>query len=436
MQRHYLYNWDPENNNYWETTGAKVAQRNLWCSIPCLLLAFSVWFIWSIVAVKLNDTGFNFTKSELFTLAAMPGLIGATLRIFYSFTVPVFGGKNWTVFTTATLLIPAFGIGFAVQNPATSYNTMLILAALCGFGGGNFSSSMSNISFFYPKRKQGTALGLNAGIGNLGVSVLQFTVPMVLGVSVFGSLAGENQTIVQTGQKIWLQNAAFIWIIPVIVCTIAACFLMDNLPTMKTSVAQQLIIFKRKHMYITTWLYIMSFGSFIGYSAAFPLLIKIQFEDINPLKFAFLGPMVGALIRPVGGWLSDKIKSGALITLIDLFIMIFAVLGVIYFISPQTKNFTGFLIMFMILFTTTGIANGSVFQMIPMIFPPKESAPVLGFSAAIAAYGAYFIPKSFAWSIKVKGSPTFALYCFVGYYVSCMLLTWYYYLRKNAEIKC
>lgn len=435
---HYLSDWNPEDHSYWNTKGKHVANRNLIISIPCLLLAFSVWFIWSAVAVNLNSIGFSFTTDQLFTLAAVPGLTGATFRVFYSFCVPIFGGKNWTVFSTATLLIPSLGIGYAVQDLNTSYEMMVLLAAFCGFGGGNFSSSMANISFFYPKRAQGTALGLNAGLGNLGVSVLQFTVPIVVGFGFFEFLVGSPQKIYLANgvlKYIWLQNAAFIWVLPVLVTSILAFFFMDNLPTIKTSLKSQLVIFKRKHMYLTTWLYVMSFGSFIGYSAAFPLLIKTQFPGINPLAYAFLGPMCGALIRPFGGWLSDKIKSGALVTFIDLFFMIFFVLGVIFFVS-YNKSFYGFFICFICLFITTGIANGSVFQMIPMIFIPKESAPVLGFSGAVAAYGAFLIPKSFGLSIQLTGAPNIALYCFIFYYVSCIFVTWWYYLRKNAEVKC
>jgi len=436
---HYLNDWCPEDENYWNKKGKYVANRNLIVSIPCLLLAFSVWFIWSAVAVNLNNIGFKFTTEQLFTLAAIPGLTGATLRVIYSFCVPIFGGKNWTVFSTSTLLIPAIGIGYIVQDLSTSYGTMVLFAAFCGFGGGNFSSSMSNISFFYPKKKQGTALGLNAGLGNLGVSVLQFMVPVVISFGAFEIITGSSQELILSNgviKKVWLQNAAFIWVIPVILATISAFFFMDNLPTIKSSLVEQLIIFKRKHMYLTTWLYIMSFGSFIGYSAAFPLLIKTQFPGINPLTYAFLGPMCGALIRPIGGWFSDKVQSGALVTFIDLFVMILSVLSVLFFISPENKNFLGFFISFIFLFITTGIANGSVFQMIPMIFVPKESAAVLGFSAAIAAYGAFLIPKSFGASIKFTGGPEFALYCFILYYVSCIFITWWYYLRRNAEIKC
>ena len=433
-----LEKWNPEDDHFWENSGHRIARRNLWISIPCLLLAFSTWMIWSAVAVNLNSIGFNFTKEQLFTLAAVPGLTGATMRIVCSFVVPIFGGKNWTVFSTALLLIPAIGIGQAVQDPATSYETMLILALFCGFGGGNFSSSMSNISFFFPKKKQGTALGLNAGLGNLGVSVMQFVVPIVTGMALFGSLGGVPQiaTLADgTTKEIWLQNAGYVWVLPIILCTLAALFGMDNLKAAKTPLKEQLVIFKRKHMYLTTWLYVMSFGSFIGYAAAFPLLIKTQFPDVNPLQFAFIGPLLGALIRPVGGWLSDK-AGGAAVTFWDIIVMIVAVLGVIHFIQPESKNFLGFFAMFMLLFVTTGIANGSVFRMIGVIFPPKEKAPVLGFSAAIAAFGAFYIPKCFGWSVEATGAFDTAFYGFIGYYVTCLLVTWQWYFRKNAAVKC
>lgn len=436
---YHLQDWSLEDDNYWNKKGKYIANKNLINSIICLFLAFAVWFIWSAVAVNLNNVGFFFTTDQLFTLAATPGLIGASLRVFYSFCIPIFGGKNWTVFSTLTLLIPSIGIGFAVQNVDTSYNAMLLLAAFCGFGGGNFSSSMANISFFYPKKKQGIALGLNAGLGNLGVSALQFIVPIIISVSSFEIITGVPQELVLNDgsiKKIWLQNASFFWIVPILLASVSAFFFMDNLPTTKSSLYEQLIIFKRKHMYLIIWLYSMSFGSFIGYSAAFPLLIKTEFPGVDPLNYAFLGPMCGAFVRPLGGWIADKIKSGALVTFIDLIIMILSVISALFFISFSNKSFLGFFISFIVLFITTGIANGSVFQMIPMIFVPKESAAVLGFSGAIAAYGAFLIPKSFGASIKFTGSPEFALYCFIVYYLSCIFVTWWYYLRKNSEIKC
>jgi MFS transporter, NNP family, nitrate/nitrite transporter len=431
-----LKKWDPEEPSFWAAEGKRIANRNLWISIPALLLAFVVWQLWSVVAVNLNNVGFHFTTDQLFTLAALPGLTGATLRIFYSFVVPIFGGRNWTVICTATLLIPSIGIGYAVQDPATSFTTMAFLAALCGFGAGNFASSMSNISFFFPKNLKGTALGLNAGLGNLGVSIVQFLVPIVITTGIFGAVGGEGQAFVKGNvtNHVWLQNVGFIWVIPIVLTILAAMFGMNNLATAKASASEQLVIFKRKHMWIMSWLYTMCFGSFIGYSAAFPLLIKGQFPDINPLQYAFLGPFVGAIIRPVGGWLADKL-GGARVTQWDIVVMIAATCGVIYFMNAH--QFAGFFIMFLILFVTTGVANGSTFRMIPNIFKkPKEAAPVLGFTSAIAAYGAYFIPKTFGWSIQGTGSPNTALYAFIGYYVISLFLNWYFYSRKNAEIKC
>ncbi|HAQ08259.1 MAG TPA: nitrate/nitrite transporter, partial [Bacillus bacterium] len=353
--------WEPENNEFWNSEGKGHAQRNLWISIPALFLAFAVWQIWSVTAVRLNDAGFNFTSSELFTLAALPGLVGATFRIFFTFMPGIFGGKNWTVISTASLLIPAIGIGIAVQNPDTSFTSMAILAALCGIGGGNFSSSMANISFFFPKRLKGSANGLNAGIGNLGVSAVQFLTPIVITTGIFAGVFGTSQ-LMPDGKEVWIQNAAFIWVVPIIIVTIAAFFGMDNLPGAKQSFKEQSIIFKNKHTWIMSWIYTMCFGSFIGYAAAFPLLIKSEFPEVNALQLAFLGPLVGASVRPLGGWIADKI-GGAIVTFWDIIVMIGATFGVIYFLNAN--NFAGFLTMFIILFFTTGIANGSTFRMIP-----------------------------------------------------------------------
>lgn len=432
-----LAKWDPENTEFWENNGKKIAWQNLWISVPCLFLSFAIWVIWSAVLVNLNNIGFHFTQVELFTLAAIPGLTGSTLRILYSFVVPIFGGKNWTVLSTASLLVPTLWLGHAVQDPTTSYHTLLIIAALCGFGGGNFSSSMANISFFFPKKSQGTALGINAGLGNLGVSGLQFTAPFVASLSLFGAFGGapQNWTNGLLTKSIWLQNIAYIWVLPIVLCTLLAWLLMSNLYTTKTSLKEQLVIFKRKHLYITTSLYVMSFGSFIGYSVALPLLIKIEFPLINPLTYAFLGPLLGALIRPVGGWMADK-TSGALVTFWSTCLMILGVMGIYYFIQPDNKEFWLFLTSFLLLFVATGLANGSIFRMIGVIFVPKEKAPVLGMTAAIAAYGAFFIPKIFAMSIEFTHSVNNALWAFLAYYIVCLFITWWWYLRKNAEIRC
>jgi NNP family nitrate/nitrite transporter-like MFS transporter len=465
MSRYMINTWEPETPSFWQSTGKATAARNLWISIPALLLAFAVWMVWSVVVVNLPNIGFTYSNNQLFWLTALPGLSGATLRIFYSFMVPIFGGRRWTAISTGSLLIPAIGIGLAVQDVNTGYPTMLILALLCGFGGGNFASSMANISFFYPKASKGFALGMNAGLGNLGVSVVQFVVPLVITFAVFGAWGGDSLTWVKNGvsKEMWLQNAGFIWVPFIALSTLLAWFGMNDLASAKASFSEQAVIFKRKHNWLMCWLYTGTFGSFIGYSAAFPLLIKIQFPDVNPLDYAFLGPLVGALARVAGGVISDKL-GGARVTLWSFLLMIGAVLGVLYFM-PQAGvgvhtagSFNGFFWMFMLLFAGTGIGNASTFRMIPVIFltehqraaagkgkaaqeqaivdANKEGAAVLGFTSAVAAYGAFFIPKSYGTSIALTGSPDAALWCFIGFYVSCIAITWWCYARKNAPMPC
>ncbi|MGZ8157822.1 MAG: nitrate/nitrite transporter, partial [Methylobacter sp.] len=343
-----LTDWNPEDQDFWEKTGKRIATRNLWISIPALLLAFAVWMVWSVVVINLPSIGFKYSTNELFWLAALPGLSGATLRIFYSFMVPIFGGRRWTTISTASLLLPSLWIGFAVQNPETPYVLMVVLALLCGFGGGNFASSMANISFFYPQSQKGTALGLNAGLGNLGVSTVQFVVPLVIAAGVFGSLGGDPQEWVKAGvtKSIWLQNAGFIWVPFIIATSIAAWFGMNDIASAKASFKEQAIIFKRKHNWLMCWLYTGTFGSFIGYAAGFPMLIKILFPEVNPTEYAFLGPLVGALIRPVGGWLADKL-GGAQVTLWNFVIMVCAVFGVLHFMpsAGNAGDFWGFFAM-------------------------------------------------------------------------------------------
>jgi len=461
MSSHVIKHWNPEDAAFWKSEGQMIAQRNLWISIPALTLAFAVWMVWSVVVVKLPQVGFKFSTNQLFWLAALPGLFGATLRIFYSFMVPIFGGRRWTAISTASLLLPALGIYYAVQNPATPYEIFVILALLSGFGGGNFASSMANINFFFPKAQKGLALGLNAGLGNLGVSIVQFIVPLVITAAVYGVLSGDPQTAVSGNKttQIWLQNAGFVWVPFIIASTLAAWFGMNDLADAKASFADQAVIFKRSHTWLMSLLYTGTFGSFIGYSAGFPLLIKSQFPGIDALDYAWLGPFVGALIRPVGGWLADKL-GGARVTFWNFILMALGVVAVLYFL-PQGGvggNFTGFLAAFMVLFATTGIGNGSTFRMIPVIFltdrmraaagqgpaaqeqavkdANKEAAAVIGFTSAIAAYGAFFIPKSYGTSISLTGGPQAALYGFIAFYVLCVLVTWWNYSRKNAPMPC
>lgn len=461
--------WTPEDKAFWEKEGEAIAKLNLWISVPALFLAFAVWQVWSVVAVSLPGLGFQYSTNQLFWLAAAPALSGATLRIFYSFMVPLVGGRRWTAISTASLLIPAIGIGIAVQDPATPYPTMLILALLCGLGGGNFSSSMANISYFFPKDRKGSALGVNAGLGNLGVSVVQFLSPIVVTVGLLGIFGGEPQTITQGGVqvKVWMQNAAFIWVPWIALTSVVAWFTMNDVADAKASVAAQAAIFVQPHNWIMCVLYLGTFGSFIGFAAGFPLLIKGLFPEVNPLAYAWLGPLVGALVRPFGGWLADKV-GGGVVTFWNFLVMALAVLGVLWFlpkgtgsyalaVGPQAGSFTGFFLMFLVLFVTTGIGNGSTFRMIPVIFNQlatqgagkdaasqaaalKEGnvlgAAAVGFAGALGAYGGFFIPKSYGSSIASTGGPEAALWVFSAFYLLCAVVTWWCYARRNAAMPC
>ncbi|MCL2310256.1 MAG: NarK family nitrate/nitrite MFS transporter [Proteobacteria bacterium] len=441
-----LTTWTPEDHTFWQNEGRAIANRNLWISIPALLLSFVIWQVWSVTVPNLKAAGFSFDKSQLFWLVGLAGLSGGTLRIFYSFMVPIFGGRLWTTMVTLSLLIPAIGIGYAVQNPSTSYTVFAILALLAGLGGGNFASSMSNISFFFPRSQKGNALALNAGFGNLGVSVVQFVVPIVITMGIFGALGGDPvTTVAANGQtkSLWLQNAAFIWIPFIVICALAAWFGMNDIASAKSTFSDQAVIFKRKHNWLMCWLYMGTFGSFIGYAAGFPLLTKTLFPSVNALQYVFLGPLIGALSRSATGWLSDKV-GGARVTFWVFIVMILGVLGIIYFISAE--SFAGFFACFMVLFAATGVGNASTFQMIPNIMrqemvrlmpgatpevrvrqAEKESAAITGFTSAIAAYGFFLIPAFYA-----NFDPRDALKVFLGFYVTCVFVTWFFYTRKGG----
>ena len=518
QHRGTIAEWDVEQNEFWRSRGSKIAFRNLLISIPCLLFAFAIWLYWSIIIVQMENLGFSFTKTQLYTLPAIAGLAGATLRIPNSFMIAISGGRNVIAVTTALLIFPAAGVGIALQSPQTSYTVFALLAALSGFGGGAFASSMSNISFFFPKRMQGLSLGLNAGLGNLGVSIMQVVLPWVMTFAIFGALSGDGSRLPTElgGATIWIQNSGLIWVPALAVFSVLAFLFMNNLPMhrvgpapvaigkmlwletlglfgaavgiglllgptfglpdlvkvfgvlaiticvtllvmryvtpapVRENLVHQFSIFRKKHNWVMTWLYTMTFGSFIGYSAAFPKLIQDVFGSLpdgslnpnapNPLAYAWLGPLVGSLVRPVGGWLSDKV-GGARVTHWDTVVMIVSALGVAYFVkaagaagSPETYWWP-FFFLFMVLFISTGIGNGSTFRMIPIIFKREFAGPVLGWTSAVAAYGAFLIPRIFGGQISA-GTPEYALYGFAGYYVSCLAVNWWFYARKKAEIPC
>ena len=463
----WIDKWNPEDDQFWESKGKYVSRRNLVFSIFAEFLGFSVWQLFSIVAALLPLVGYDFGPARLFTLVALPPLVGATLRFPYTFAVGIFGGRNWTVISALLLLIPAIMLGVIVQNPETPFWMFAIAAALGGFGGGNFSSSMANIGYFYPREKKGTALGINAAGGNLGVGVVQLLVPFLITVSALGAVFGGGSQTRAAGDgstsQVFLQNAAFFWVPLILLAAACAYFFMDNLAVSQSSPHEQAPVAKRKHTWVMSFLYIGTFGSFIGFSGSFPVLTASQFPEYAATWLTALGPVVGSLSRPAGGWLSDR-AGGAKVTMYNFAAMAAAVVAVIYFLAAQ--SFAGFLAAFLVLFTTTGIGNGSTYRMIPVIFRTerermaagagarntgelteeeldgarelglKEGAFVLGFVGAIGAYGGFLIPQSYSYSIEQTGGPQLALMVFLAYYVSCIAVTWYFYSRRRAEVRC
>ena len=458
--RRWLTDWRPDDADFWQQQGRRIALRNLILSMPPLFLSFAVWMVWSVVVVELPKIGFQFTTSQLFWLAAAPGISGGALRLAYAFVVPIFGGRNWTVFSTASLLLPTLWMALAIQDPTTNYAVFVAIALLCGLGGGNFSASMANISFFFPKRMQGTALGWNAGAGNLGVGVMQAVVPLTIYGGALAFMGGSSQTYTDGAvvTKVWMQNAGFIWVPFILAATIAAAWGQNNIRGAQASLREQVGIFQRKHAWILAWLYTGTFGSFIGFAAAFPQLLSTLYPASEAKQWAFVGPLLGALVRPLGGWLSDRL-GGAKVTFWNFAVMLLAAVALLVFL-PSAQDRSGlplFFASFVLLFVTTGIGNGSVFHVVPNVFLKLhtraagkdkaaqdravaegeiESSVALGFTAAIAALGLFFIPALIGISINATGTAATALTVFVVFYVTCLLATWWWYWRKGAEVQC
>jgi len=363
--------------------------------------------------------------------------------------VPIFGGRNWTIVSAALLFIPTILLAYFVTKPDTSFGLMLLVAATAGLGGGNFASSMANISFFYPDRMKGWALGLNAAGGNIGVSGVQLLTPIVISVG----WVSFYLVLPQGTAGLYLANAGLMWLPLIAIAVYGAFRYMNNLTSARSTFKDQLVIVKRKHTWVMSYIYIGTFGSFIGYSAAFPLLMKTQFPQIT-VAIAFLGPLVGSLVRPFGGWLADRL-GGAQVTFWNFLVMAAATVGVMYFID--IKSFAGFLVMFLILFVTTGFGNGSTYRMIPSIFREEklrgskisdgtarlkaikdasiESAAALGFIGAVGACGGYLIPRGFGASIAATGGPHLALAVFLAFYITCIAATWWYYMRRSFMVQ-
>ena len=530
-----ISDWRPEDETFWETTGKRIAYRNLWISIPALLCGFAVWGMWGIITVQMMNLGYPFSQAELFTLTAIAGLAGATMRIPASFLIRLSGGRNTIFLTTSMLLAPAIGTGIVLQHPEWPLWSFQLMALWSGVGGGNFASSMSNISSFFPKRLQGTGLGLNAGLGNFGVTTMQIVIPLVMTVNIFGSFGGEPMTLLKEsgwifgaippGTPTWIQNAGFAWVLSLVPLSILCWFGMNNLKTvspaiggtipaflkiiwlytlsfipagiglylylpkpsglgvlnmwlampliivstlmvlkvtafgpMKENVAKQFAIFRNKHTWSLTILYIVTFGSFIGFSMALPLAMKVIFGVShvpnaagvmqhtlnNPnapavLAYAWIGPFVGAAIRPVGGWIADKV-GGSIVTQAISAVMVLASVAVGYVMllaynsATPEQYFFAFMALFVVLFAASGIGNGSTFRTIGVIFDRQQAGPVLGWTSAIAAYGAFIAPVVIGGQIKA-GTPQNAMYGFAIFYALCLVLNWWFYLRAGAEIK-
>lgn len=433
-RREILAQWNPDNEQFWNQYGKKIANQNLIVSTIALTLSFCVWTLWSTIAVKLNAIGFHFTDEQLFTLAAMPGLVGATGRLIYTYMPGILGGRNWTFVATAFLLIPLWGLAEALQDPTTSYETFFIYVALLGIAGANFSSSMANIGHFFPRSKRGTALGINAGIGNLGVSIIFLMAPIVMGMTVFAPLVGSPQTL-NDGTIIFLQNTCYVGIIQILITLGLIVKYMDNLPLPKQSPASMMSVFTNKHTWLMTWIYTCGFGSFIGFSVALSLLVNKEFPEIPFAYGAFLGPFIGAGIRPVGGWLADKINSGTKITMLSLIGMFFA--AIVIMIGINSHNFLLFFAAFLFLFFMTGFETGASFRMIPYIFTDgMQSSLVTGFTAAMGAYGAFFIPKVFGWVYSTYESVMPAFYIILAFIAVTIVITYWFYARKGSGMKC
>jgi MFS transporter, NNP family, nitrate/nitrite transporter len=433
----WLVHWVPEDAEFWATTGARVAWRKLAVTTAALVLSFGTWFMVSALVVRLPAVGFRLSTAQLFWLAAMPGLAGGTLRILHTFMVPIFGSRHVVSVSTLLLLVPALGWGFAVQNVATPYWVLMLLAFAAGFGGGNFSSFMPSTSLFFPKRLQGTALAIQAGVGNLGVSLTQFVTPWIIAAGGIAYL-GSPQTFTkgEVSKPLWLQNAAF-WYVPLIlVFGVAAWFMVRSVPV-RANFREQFDIFRDKHTWFMTSLYIMTFGTFSGAAASFPLLIKELYGKFpnapDPLTYAFLGPLIGSLSRVAFGPIADRTGGGILTAISGAGILLCSV-GVTFFTRPESlAEFPWFVAVMRALFFFAGVGNASTFRQMPVCFPPRQASGVIGWTAAVAAYGPFIFSMSLGILIGRLGSPNLFFYALAGFCLLNVAIDWWYYTRPGAE---
>ncbi|MEU7558172.1 nitrate/nitrite transporter [Streptomyces eurythermus] len=422
----WIDRWDPEDEAFWNATGERIARRNLWFSVLSEHIGFSVWTLWSVLVLFMGPE-YGLTPADKFLLTSMVTLVGAVVRVPYTFAVAVFGGRNWTVVSASLLLVPTIA-AFTVMKPGTSFSTFLLVGLLAGIGGGNFASSMTNINAFFPLRKKGWALGLNAGGGNIGVPVIQLVALAIIGAS--------------GGPRVLLG----IYIPLIVVAAVLAALFMDNLASVKNDTGAAKDAARDGHTWIMAFLYVGTFGSFIGYSFAFGQVLTNQFGR-TPLQAAyltFIGPLLGSLIRPVGGWLADR-YGGARITLWNYVGM--AAATAVLIVAGMQKSLPLFVSVFVVLFVLSGLGNGSTYKMIPGIFQAKAlarglegeaavahgrrlSGAAMGLIGAVGALGGVGINLAFRQSFLSYGSGTGAFVAFLGFYAVCFVVTWAVYLRR------
>jgi NNP family nitrate/nitrite transporter-like MFS transporter len=424
VRGHWIDDWRPEDPGFWATTGARVARRNLVWSICSEHIGFSVWTMWSVLVLFLGPQ-YGIDPAGKFLLTAVPALVGAVLRIPYTFAVATFGGRNWTIVSATLLLVPTILAAFLIE-PGVSYATLVILAAIAGVGGGNFASSMANINAYYPDRLKGWALGINAGGGNLGVAAVQ-----LVGLFVLAAFGAGQPGIV-----------AGIYTPLIVFAALGSALFMDNLAQARNDKRGMRDATREPHTWIMSLLYIGTFGSFIGFGFAFGQVLQVQFADVfsTPVKAAyltFLGPLLGSLIRPVGGALADRL-GGARVTFWNFVLM--AVGAGIVLIASQQRSLVLYLVGFIALFVFSGIGNGSTYKMIPAIFRRKYaaddcdarriSAAVIGIAGAIGAFGGVLVNLAFRQSFLTYQTADAAYLTFIAFYVLCVLVTWAVYLRS------
>jgi NNP family nitrate/nitrite transporter-like MFS transporter len=412
---------------------AALAWRTLSISAVSLALAFAVWFMWSAIPLRLKDTGFAFSRQQLFWLTATPVLLGSCLRIPYGLIVSSFGSRRSYAVVTLLLLLPCLATGFAVKNPTTPYWVLLACAALTGIAGANFATSMGVINLWFPRQAQGTALGIN-GLGNFGVTIAQFAIPLVIGVSLLGASDSSSST---RAPSIHIENAAFIWLPFILICSAAIWFGTRDYAAPPKTFASQLVAGKRLHTWVLSFLYFLTFGCFVAMGASLPLIIKEVFATApggapKPLLFAPWAAAIATVMRPIGGWLADKFGAG-LITSISIATMAIGGFSLTGFLQPD--QFAGFFVVILMICAAAGLGNGSVFKIIPLVLT-KEAGAAIGIVSCLGALGGFVPPLLLGWTMDHLGSPAWAYTGMALFALVCLIVNTWFYHRRTSPTHC